>query len=62
MSFKKETENIVLLEVKGMIHIICKFRTKNIVYSYHPPVILLRGAPLNVVIGHEVLRSNKGTN
>ena len=25
------------------------------------PVILLRGAPLNIVIGHEVLCSNKGT-
>ena len=28
MSFKKETEKIVLLEVKGLIHIDVKFRTK----------------------------------
>ena len=35
MSFKKETEKIVLLQVKGRIHIIVKFRTKNIAYFYH---------------------------
>ena len=28
MSFKMETEKIVLLQVKGLIHIIVKFRTK----------------------------------
>ena len=28
MSFKKETEKIVLLQVKGLTHIIVKFRTK----------------------------------
>ena len=28
MSFKKETEKIVLLQVKGLIHIIVKFRTE----------------------------------
>ena len=28
MSFKKETEKIVLLEMKGLIHIDVKFRTK----------------------------------
>ena len=28
MSFKKETEKIVLLQVKGLILIIVKFRTK----------------------------------
>ena len=27
-----------------------------------PPVILLRGVPVNIVTGHEVLFSNKGTN
>ena len=30
MSFKKETENMVFLQVKDLIHIIVKFRTKNI--------------------------------
>ena len=34
---------------------------KNCVFLSSPPVILLRGAPLNIVIGHEVLCSNKGT-
>ena len=62
MSFKKETEKIVLLQVKGLIHNIVKFTTKkNCVFLSSPPVILLRGAPLNIVIGHEVLCSNKGT-
>ena len=28
MTFKKETEKIVLLQVKGLIHIIVKFRTE----------------------------------
>ena len=28
MSFKMETEKTVLLQVKGLIHIIAKFRTK----------------------------------
>ena len=63
MSFKKETEKIVLLQVKGLIHIIVKFRTKkNCVFLSSPTVILLRGAPLNIAIGHEALCSNKGTN
>ena len=62
MSFKKETEKIVLLQVKGLIHIIVKFKTKkNGVFLSSSPVILLKGAPLNIVIGHEVLCSNKGT-
>ena len=30
MSFKKETENMVFLQVKDLIHIIVKFRTKKI--------------------------------
>ena len=39
MSFKKDTEKIVLLKVKGLIHIV-KIRTKKIAYFYHPsPVI-----------------------
>ena len=37
-----------------------------LVHSYHPSVILLRGAPLNIVIangtGHQVFCSNKGRN
>ena len=49
MSFKKETEKIMLLQVKSLIHIIVKFRTKSIcAHFYHPPVILLRGEPLNI--------------
>ena len=36
---------------------------KKFAYFYHsPPAILLRGAPLNIAIGHQVLCSNKGTN
>ena len=63
MSYKKETEKIALLQMKGLIRIILKFRTKRkSAYFYHPPVILLRGAPLNIVIGHQISCSNKGTN
>ena len=52
----------MLLQVKDLIHIIVKFTTKkNCVFLSSPPVILLRGAPLNIAIGHEVLCSNKGT-
>ena len=38
ISFKKETENIVLLQVKGLIQIIVKFRTEKSIYAcfYHP--------------------------
>ena len=62
MRVKKETEKIVLLQVKDLIHIIVKFTTKkNSIFLSSPPVILLSGAPLNIVIGHEVLCSNKGT-
>ena len=40
MSFKKETEKIMLLQVKGLIHIIVKFRTKeDWAHFCHPPVI-----------------------
>ena len=35
MSFKKETEKIVLLQVKVLIHIIVKFRTKKNCVFYH---------------------------
>ena len=39
MSFKKDTETIVLLKVEGLMHIV-KFRTKKIAYFFHlPPVI-----------------------
>ena len=34
MSFRKDTEKIVLLKVEGLIHI-DKFRTKKIAYFYH---------------------------
>ena len=34
MSFRKDTEKIVLLKVEGLIHI-AKFRTKKIAYFYH---------------------------
>ena len=55
MSFKKETENMVFLQVKDLIHIIVKFRTKKFAYFYHPPIIRLRGTPpLNTAIGHQV--------
>ena len=33
MSFKKETEKIVLLQVKGLIHIIVKFRTEKYLHN-----------------------------
>ena len=63
MKFKKETEKIVLLQVKGLIHIIVKFRTKkklgiSIISTSHP---FERGT-LNIAIRHEVLCSNKETN
>ena len=49
MSFKKETEKIMLLQVKSLIHIIVKFRTKSIcAHFYHSPAILLIGEPLNI--------------
>ena len=40
--FKKETEKILLLQVKGLIQIIVKFRTekKNCAHFYYPSVIL----------------------
>ena len=43
--FKKETEKIVLLQMKGLIQIIAKFRTEKISLhvSHHPQNILLRG-------------------
>ena len=53
VSFKKETEKIVLLQMKDLIHFIVKFRTKKICeHFYHLPVILLIGEPLNIAIGH----------
>ena len=54
---------IIHLKVKGLIPIIVKFRTKkNLRASISSSVILLRGAPQNIVNEHEVLCSNKGTN
>ena len=40
MSFKNDTEKIVLLKVKGLIHI-DKIRTKKVAYIYHPPPVIL---------------------
>ena len=57
MSFKKEIEKIVLLQVKNLIYIIVKFKA-----LCHSPVNLLRGEPLNTAIGHQVLCRNKGMN
>ena len=53
MSFKKDAEKIVLLKVKGLIHIV-KFRTKKIAYFYHlPPVILSGSIKYCHWIGHQ---------
>ena len=59
MSFKKETEKIVLLQMKGLIQIIVKFRTEKneCIHFYNPPEILLKG-PQYIFIGHKVLCSN----
>ena len=57
MSFKKEIEKIVLLQVKNLIYIIVKFKA-----LCHSPVNLLRGEPLNTAIGHQVVCRNKGMN
>ena len=65
MSFKKETEKIVLLKVAGLIHIIVIFRTKKNVCIFLQStshILFLRAAPLNIAIGHQVLCSNKGKN
>ena len=40
MSFKKDTEKIVLLKVKVLIHIV-KIRTKKIAHFYHPLTVIL---------------------
>ena len=34
MSFKKKTEKTVLLQVKGLIHIVVKFRTKKYLCTF----------------------------
>ena len=54
----------MLLQVKGLIHIIVASSglKKNSAHFCHPPVIFLREAPLNIAIRHQVLCSNKGTN
>ena len=62
MPFKKDTEKIVLLKMKGLIHIV-KFRTKKIAYFYHPPrVILSDSTKYCHWIGRQVFCSNKGMN
>ena len=64
MSFKKVNEKIVLLQVKDLIHIVSSYigLKKKLCTFLIPPVILLRGTSLDIVIGHQVLCSNKGTN
>ena len=42
-SFEKDTENIVLLEVKGLIQIIFRFRAEKVLCAFPSPNILLRG-------------------
>ena len=65
MSFKKETEKIVLLQVKGLIHVIVKFRTNknlriSIMSTSHP---FERGTTKYCHwAAIKVLCSNKGTN
>ena len=63
MLFKKDTEKIVLLKVKGLIHIV-KIRTKKIAYFYHPPTVILLSGSTKYYhwIGHQVFCSNKGMN
>ena len=57
ISFKKETEKIVLLQMKGLIQIIAKFRTVKYLCMFlsSNTNILLRG-PLNIV--HQILCSS----
>ena len=64
MSFKKETEKIVLLQVKGLIQIIVKFRTeKNICACFYHPHQMQTFSwmwwdmrPWNIM--HQILRSS----
>ena len=41
-AFKKDTEKVALLEVKGLIQIIVKFRAEKILRAFLSPSILLR--------------------
>ena len=62
MSSKKDTEKIVLLKVKGLIHIV-KFRTIKIAYFFHPPPVILSGSTKYChSIGRQVFCSNRGMN
>ena len=42
-AFKKDTEKVVLLVVKGLIQIIVRFRAENFLRTFLSPKILLRG-------------------
>ena len=42
-AFKKDTEEVVLLEVKGSIQIIVRFKTEKMLCTFLSPNILLRG-------------------
>ena len=41
--FEKDTEKVVLLEVKGLTQIIVKFRAVKVLCTFLSPNILLRG-------------------
>ena len=53
--FKKETEKIVLLQMKGLIQIIAKFRN----VSHHPQNTLLRGMKYCAPCERNTPKSNK---
>ena len=42
-AFKKDNERVELLEVKGLIEIIVKFRAESILCTFLSPNILLKG-------------------
>ena len=48
-ALKKDTEKVVLLEVKGFIQIIAKFRAEKILCSFLSPNILLTSMRWNIV-------------
>ena len=59
ISFKKETEKIVLLQVKGLIQIIVKFRTEKYLCTFlssNTNILLVGTHQLNIV--HQILCSS----
>ena len=64
MSFKKDTGKIVLLKVKGLIHI-AKFRTEkklHISIIHHQSSFRAIAPNIAIGLGHQVFCSNKGSN